>query len=228
MLQTFFFPLKLWPPELACFLKGPNLFLALLVFFLFCHTMLVVGMQPHLIAFFATLGFPSGYQLLFTGECSTVYTHWTETREGGGDRLATSKKRGARFFSRPQVEKKKLHGCFLPKHIFLLYKNRSGKSPGFGLTLTAETTTGAALSAEVFSSSSSSDGGGDRVREPTVPEELGVRGAHALLEEVYRGGCVDSTVQSLQFLLMALSQQVGNIFFLSNRGFLQSSPRTYN
>jgi len=73
---------------------------------------------------------------------------------------------------------------------------KSGKSPGFGLVLTAETTTGAYLSAEVISKPSGT--------EPTVPEDLAMQGANQLLEEVYRGGCVDSTVQSLALIMMAL------------------------
>jgi len=73
----------------------------------------------------------------------------------------------------------------------------SGKSPGFGLTLTAETTTGSFMSAEVCSRPA---GGGGT----TVPEDLGLDGARRLLEEVYRGGCVDSTGQSLTALLMSL------------------------
>ena len=76
--------------------------------------------------------------------------------------------------------------------------NKAGKSPGFGLSLTAETTTGVFLCAEV-----SSDPAGNK-KEPTVPEDLGIKGAHALLEEVYRGGCVDSTSQSLFLLLMTM------------------------
>jgi len=74
--------------------------------------------------------------------------------------------------------------------------SKSGKSPGFGLVLTAETTTGAHLSAEVVSKPKGSG--------TTVPEELALQGAHQFLEEIYRGGCVDSTVQSLTLLMMAL------------------------
>ena len=61
---------------------------------------------------------------------------------------------------------------------------KSGKSPGFGLTLTAETTTGVFLNAEVSSNPVSSEN--EKKKEPTVPEDLGVAGAHALLEEIYR------------------------------------------
>ena len=66
------------------------------------------------------------------------------------------------------------------------------RSRGFGLVLTAETNEGGYLSAEVISSKRS------------VAADLGVEGAKQLLEEVYRGGCVDSTTQSLAFHLMAL------------------------
>lgn len=76
-----------------------------------------------------------------------------------------------------------------------------GKSPGFGLTLVAETTKGAYLSAEAISNPKGSDQG------PSVAEEVGSKAAYLLLEEIYRGGCVDSTNQSLAALLMVLGAQ---------------------
>ncbi|XP_062845168.1 RNA 3'-terminal phosphate cyclase-like protein [Trichomycterus rosablanca] len=76
----------------------------------------------------------------------------------------------------------------------------SGKSPGFGLTLVAETVNGTFLSAEM---TSTPQGQGD----PVLPEELGKNCAKLLLEEIYRGGCVDSTNQSLALLYMTLGQQ---------------------
>jgi len=75
---------------------------------------------------------------------------------------------------------------------------RSGSSPGFGLTLTAETTTDCHLTAEVCSNPAGGALG------PTVPEELAERGADHLLEEIFRGGCADSLAQSTVALLMAL------------------------
>uniref|UniRef100_A0A667H3Q0 RNA terminal phosphate cyclase like 1 n=1 Tax=Lynx canadensis TaxID=61383 RepID=A0A667H3Q0_LYNCA len=74
------------------------------------------------------------------------------------------------------------------------------RSPGFGLSLVAETTTGAFLSAEL---ASNPQGQGAAV----LPEDLGQNCAKLLLEEIYRGGCVDSTNQSLGLLLMTLGQQ---------------------
>ncbi|XP_042660812.1 RNA 3'-terminal phosphate cyclase-like protein [Tyto alba] len=76
----------------------------------------------------------------------------------------------------------------------------SGKSPGFGMCLTAETIDGTILSAEL---ASNPQGQGAAV----LPEELGQNCAKLLLEEVYRGGCVDSTNQSLALLLMTLGQR---------------------
>lgn len=76
----------------------------------------------------------------------------------------------------------------------------SGKSPGFGLSLVAETTNGTFLSAEL---ASNPQGQGAAV----LPEDLGRNCAKLLLEEIYRGGCVDSTSQSLVLLLMTLGQQ---------------------
>jgi hypothetical protein len=58
------------------------------------------------------------------------------------------------------------------------------------MTLTAETTTGAFLSADVCSESKieREEGGAasSKSAEPTVPEELAELGAKRLLEEVYR------------------------------------------
>ncbi|XP_050967032.1 RNA 3'-terminal phosphate cyclase-like protein [Labeo rohita] len=76
----------------------------------------------------------------------------------------------------------------------------SGKSPGFGLTLVAETVNGTFLGAEVMSTPQGQGA-------PVLPEDLGKNCAKLLLEEIYRGGCVDSTNQSLALLYMTLGQQ---------------------
>jgi len=75
---------------------------------------------------------------------------------------------------------------------------KSGKSPGFGVMLTAETTTGVMLSAEACSNASGSG--------VSVPEDVGLLAAQRLLEEIYRGGCADSLSQSLAALYMCLGQ----------------------
>ncbi|XP_059618726.1 probable RNA 3'-terminal phosphate cyclase-like protein [Phlebotomus argentipes] len=77
----------------------------------------------------------------------------------------------------------------------------AGNSPGFGINLVAETTDGCFYAAETVSNLIK-DG-----TTPSVPEELGKETAQKLLEEIYRGGCVDSTFQWLVTLYMALGQK---------------------
>ncbi|PSN55155.1 RNA 3'-terminal phosphate cyclase-like protein [Blattella germanica] len=74
----------------------------------------------------------------------------------------------------------------------------SGKSPGFGVTLVAESTTGVFWSADAMSNPAGSG-------EPSVPEEIGRQAAFLLLEEIFRGGCVTSTFQSFAALFMTMS-----------------------
>ncbi|KAI0726650.1 18S rRNA biogenesis protein [Fomitopsis betulina] len=80
-----------------------------------------------------------------------------------------------------------------------VYKGEdSGKSPGYGLSLLAESTTGAIHCAEALS-------------EPGVaPEDIALLASRALLQEIQRGGCVDSHHQILVLLFMVLgSEDVG-------------------
>lgn len=71
----------------------------------------------------------------------------------------------------------------------------SGLSPGFGLTLVAETTSGSILSAEVVGA------GG------VLPEDVGSSAANALLEQIREGGVVDSANQPVALVLMALGPE---------------------
>ena len=73
-------------------------------------------------------------------------------------------------------------------------------SPGLSLVLSAESTSGVVLSAECCI-----DPGQERGAE--LPEDLGLRGAAMLLEEVRRGGCIDTTAQSLVLLWMCLGPE---------------------
>ncbi|XP_055844928.1 probable RNA 3'-terminal phosphate cyclase-like protein [Episyrphus balteatus] len=77
----------------------------------------------------------------------------------------------------------------------------SGNSPGFGINLVAETTEGVIFSAECVSNVK------EQGNEPSVPEDLGKEAAHKLLDEIYRGGCVDSSFQWMAALFMALGQK---------------------
>ncbi|CAG9838875.1 unnamed protein product [Diabrotica balteata] len=104
---------------------------------------------------------------------------------------------------------------------------QSGNSPGFGIHLVAETTEGVHYSAEqflyycifivvvcfinaelsltslfrLFHNHVAND------EDPSIPEDLGVAAAHRLLYEIYLGGVVDSTSQSLAILCMALGDK---------------------
>ncbi|KAF8892499.1 18S rRNA biogenesis protein [Infundibulicybe gibba] len=80
-----------------------------------------------------------------------------------------------------------------------VYKGvESGKSPGYALSLLAESTTSAIHCAEAIS-------------QPGVaPEDIGLQATRALLAEINRGGCIDQKHQTLVLLLMVLgSEDVG-------------------
>ncbi|KAG8037871.1 hypothetical protein G9C98_006082 [Cotesia typhae] len=75
-------------------------------------------------------------------------------------------------------------------------KEKSGNSPGFAITINAETTTGVILTAQACSS-----------KEKNDPEDIGKEAALKLLDELYRNGCVDSVFQSMAIIFMALNRR---------------------
>lgn len=84
------------------------------------------------------------------------------------------------------------------------------KSPGFGIALVAETTTGVLMCAECCSESDGRDksqrSSKDRSRI-ALPEDVGELAAAQLLEEIKRGGVVDSLHQSFLLSLCALTPE---------------------
>jgi RNA 3'-terminal phosphate cyclase-like protein len=78
-------------------------------------------------------------------------------------------------------------------------KNGCGPSPGLTMVASSESTSGVVMTAEVCLDQS------ERGKE--LPEELGKRGACMLLEEIRRGGCIDTSCQSLAFLWMCLTPE---------------------
>ncbi|RWS04778.1 RNA 3' [Dinothrombium tinctorium] len=76
----------------------------------------------------------------------------------------------------------------------------SGKSPGFGLCLVAETTNEVFYTSDAVSNPSGSEKG------VSVPEDVAVEAVFNLFEEIYRGGCFSSNNQALACLFMALGQ----------------------
>jgi RNA 3'-terminal phosphate cyclase-like protein len=75
-------------------------------------------------------------------------------------------------------------------------KHQCGPAPALSLVLTAETTTGVVYAAETSQSAG---------RE--LPEDVGIRGAALLLDQVRQGGCLDTGLQSLVLLLMCLTSE---------------------
>ncbi|EEF28234.1 RNA 3' terminal phosphate cyclase, putative [Ricinus communis] len=97
-------------------------------------------------------------------------------------------------------------------HIFTDHKAgpQAGNSPGYGISLVAETTSGCFLSADTAISYARGDDIGemeDEKKDLMPPEDVGEQIASVLLEEVEQGGVVDSTHQALLFLLCALCPQ---------------------
>ncbi|XP_068633444.1 probable RNA 3'-terminal phosphate cyclase-like protein [Battus philenor] len=76
----------------------------------------------------------------------------------------------------------------------------AGKSPGFGVSLVAETNEKTFYCAEAKSLEAGSG-------ETSLPEDVGKECAMRLLDEVYRAGAVDSSFQWLLALWMALGQK---------------------
>ncbi|CAA7405855.1 unnamed protein product [Spirodela intermedia] len=130
--------------------------------------------------------------------------------------------RGVAFSTRvsPQIGNRMVYAArgifnsFIPDvHIFIDSKSgpSGGKSPGYGISLVAETTSGCLISADsaVCYTQEDLDHMNDSEEKPDLlpPEDLGVRVASMLLGEIEQGGVVDSTHQGLVFLLCALCPQ---------------------
>ncbi|KAJ8749925.1 hypothetical protein K2173_013840 [Erythroxylum novogranatense] len=97
-------------------------------------------------------------------------------------------------------------------HIFTDHKAgpQAGNSPGYGISLVAETTSGCFISADTTVSYARRDGidlEDEEKNELMPPAEVGVQIASVLLQEIEQGGVVDSTHQGLLFLLCALCPQ---------------------
>lgn len=77
----------------------------------------------------------------------------------------------------------------------------SGKSPGFGISLVAETNEGVFYVGEAVSNPAKSDKG------VSIPEDVAKEAAHALLNDIYRGGCVSTINQGLATLWMSFGDR---------------------
>jgi RNA 3'-terminal phosphate cyclase-like protein len=82
------------------------------------------------------------------------------------------------------------------------HTNKNTTGPSLSMLLTAESTTGVVLSTECAWNPTN-----QQQRGKELPEDLGVKGATMLLQEVQCGGCVDSGCQSLVLLFMCLGPE---------------------
>ncbi|XP_057446026.1 probable RNA 3'-terminal phosphate cyclase-like protein [Lotus japonicus] len=98
-------------------------------------------------------------------------------------------------------------------HLFSDHRSgpQAGNSPGYGISLVAETTSGCFISADTAASHArdedTSSLADDVKRDLMPPEDIGKEIANALLGEIAQCGVVDSTHQGLLFLLCALCPQ---------------------
>ena len=76
-----------------------------------------------------------------------------------------------------------------------------GPSPGLTVCLAAESNEGIILAAETCLDSLKHS------RGALLPEDLGVRAAAMLLDEIRKGGCIDTSAQSIALLLMCLGPE---------------------
>jgi RNA 3'-terminal phosphate cyclase-like protein len=96
-------------------------------------------------------------------------------------------------------------------YIFTDHKSgdEAGESPGYGISVVAETTSSCCISVDTAISRErkEDDGMEDEKLELSPPDEVGQKIASALLHEIEQGGVVDSTHQGMLFLLCALCPQ---------------------
>lgn len=101
-------------------------------------------------------------------------------------------------------------------------RHRCGPNPGVMMVVSSESDTGVTLTAECcmnqhnhkqqqqrdqLQQSSDNNNSTNTRGGLELPEDLGKRGAYMLLEEIRRGGCIDTHCQSLAFLWMALTPE---------------------
>ena len=103
--------------------------------------------------------------------------------------------------------------AFLPDVFITTDHNKgaeAGASPGYGVALVATTTSGCAFGAQRASgrapgiSLSSASSSSSAATSPDPPEDLGAEAAGLLLDEIARGGCIDTCAQPLAFTFMVL------------------------
>lgn len=105
-----------------------------------------------------------------------------------------------------------LKGLLGDVHIFTdaVKGKSSGNSPGYGITLVAETTTGHLISSEayVMRAGESHSLIADEPQELIIPEDIGKYAAASILDQIEKGGVADGTHQEILLLLCALGPEL--------------------
>lgn len=125
--------------------------------------------------------------------------------------VAFSTKVSPQFVNRMSETAKGVFIRFIPD-VYIFTDHTSGlgggRSPGYGISIVAETTTGCLISADSavsYPKSDEIDELEDNAKaELMPPEDIATQVANMVLEEIEQGGVVDSTHQGLLFLLCAL------------------------
>uniref|UniRef100_A0A7S1IWZ8 RNA 3'-terminal-phosphate cyclase (ATP) n=1 Tax=Eutreptiella gymnastica TaxID=73025 RepID=A0A7S1IWZ8_9EUGL len=81
--------------------------------------------------------------------------------------------------------------------------DEAGLSPGFGITLVAESTN----KGDLFLAEEVVPEPEQMTKDQLTPEDMGDRAARLLLEQIMRGGCVDGQHQAITLLFMALGPE---------------------
>jgi len=114
--------------------------------------------------------------------------------------LVTSAKVSPQLTTRVVDELRKVFNDYIPDvwiHTDHYKKGQCGDQPGYAVSLTAETTTGMIITKDFNFGTK---------KEFIMPEDLGKRAAYGLLDEIFCGGCIDSTNQSFALMLLALTK----------------------
>jgi len=91
--------------------------------------------------------------------------------------------------------------------------DQGGLSPGFGIILIAETTEDIFYHGESMSNPRGSE------NDQIIPEDVGEKAATKLLDEIYNGGCLDTSAQCLATTFMTLCDKDASKFLFGPLSF---------
>ena len=99
------------------------------------------------------------------------------------------------------------HCVLLRRYSILILPHSLYRSPGYGLTLVSESTTGVLHSAELFSNQPLGQEGEQRTHTPALPEDIGRQTALLLIQEIVQV-CVWSLVRVRFFVVTEMCESL--------------------